>query len=110
MLETADFVIRQDDTAPRMIGDLVDGQGTPVDVTGATVHLHLHGLTVEGDMDLTAAVDEETPGRVYHDWVAGDTDVAGIYAGEWQVTYTNAQIETFPNAGWFLVEVREQLA
>jgi hypothetical protein len=48
--------------------------------------------------------------RVYYDWVAGDTDSAGYYSGEWQVTYDNGQVETFPNDGVFLVQVVEQLA
>lgn len=110
MLEVADFVIRQDDTAPRLYSDLTDGAGNAVDVSDATVRLHLHGLTVASDLDLAAGNDPEVDNRVFYDWQEGDTGDAGYYAGEWQVTYTNGQVETFPNSGWFLMQVVEQLA
>jgi hypothetical protein len=112
MFEPADFVIRQDDTAPRLYADLTDAAGSPVVVTGADVELHLHGLTVDDEKSLVAAVDGavDDHNRVYYDWVAGDTDSAGYYSGEWQVTYDNGQVETFPNDGVFLVQVVEQLA
>jgi hypothetical protein len=111
-VETADFVIRQDDTAPRLFADLTDGNGNPVTVTGSTVRLHLHPLTSElgVDLDLAAFVDPDVANRVYYDWSADDTQYAGYYGGEWQVTYANTQIETFPNQGWFLVNVVAQLA
>lgn len=111
MQEAAEFVIKQGDTAPRLVGELIDGDGNAVNVHGAAVALHLHGLTVENDTSKTAVVLAGDPSStVYYDWAAGDTDDAGYYAGEWQVTYSNGQIETFPNGGVFLLQVEEQLA
>ena len=108
MFEPADFVIRQGDTAPRIIGTLTDGNGDPVDVSGGTARLHLHGLTVDNDMDLNAEVGDENV--VFYDWQTGDTTEPGYYSGEWQVTMANGQIQSFPNDGVFLVQVAEQLA
>lgn len=112
IFEPADFVIRQGDTAPRMSGTLTDGTGQPVDVTGGTVELHLHGLTVDNDMSLTASIDEDADDGnvVYYDWTSSDTFNPGHYSGEWQVTFENGQIQTFPNDGVFLVQVAEQVA
>lgn len=111
-MEAADFVIRQGDTSPRIVGTLTDGAGAPIDATGGSVQLHLHGLTVANDLDLTGVVDEESENGnvVYHDWAAEETLLAGYYSGEWQVTYDNSQIETFPNAGVFLVQIVDQVA
>lgn len=110
--EPADFVIRQGDTAPRITGTLTDGAGDPVDVSGSTVLLHLHGLTVVNDLVLTASLDGDAPDDnvVYYDWEAGDTDEVGYYSGEWQVTFGSGQIQTFPNDGVFLLQVAEQVA
>lgn len=112
MYEPADFVIKQGDTAPRITGTLTDGSGDPVDVSGSTVLLHLHGLTIENDISLPASIDVDAPDKnvVYYDWETGDTDEAGYYGGEWQVTYGSGQIQTFSNYGVFLVQVAEQIA
>lgn len=111
LYEAADFVIRQGDTAPRIIGTLTDGAGAPVDVTGGTVNLHLHGLTVANELDFTASLDGDAADNnvVYYDWQEGDTDDAGYYSGEWEVD-VDGQTQTFPNDGVFLVQVTEQLA
>jgi hypothetical protein len=112
LYEPADFVIRQGDTAPRLTGTLTDGNGDPVVVTGSDVLLHLHGLTVENDLILTGAVDEDAvdDNGVYYDWEPEDTEEAGYYSGEWQVTFVNGQIQTFPNDSVFLIQVSEQVA
>lgn len=112
LYEPADFVIRQGDTIPRLTGTLTDGNGDPVDVTDATVLLHLHGLTVENDLVLNAEIDGDADDDnvVFYDWATEDTEEAGYYSGEWQVTFDNGQVQTFPNDSIFLVQVAEQVA
>ena len=38
-------------------------------------------------------------------WQTGDTDTAGTFQGEFEVTYTSGEIETFPNDGYIGIEV-----
>jgi hypothetical protein len=102
--ETADFVIRQGDTAPRLSQEL------PVDdLTDADVRLHLHGLTVVDDRDLEAEVDDDGS-TVFYDWAPEDTELAGYYSAEWQVTFADGKVQTFPSGGVYLVQVVEQVA
>lgn len=104
--ETADFVIRQGDTAPRFSQEL------PVDdLTDAEVRLHLHGLTVADDRNLEAEVDDSGDGStVFYDWQPEDTELAGYYSAEWQVTFSDGKVQTFPSGGVYLVQVVEQVA
>jgi hypothetical protein len=48
-------------------------------------------------------------GVVQYDWQTGDTDTVGIYYVEFQVTYSDSSIETFPNSGNEVVSVVRQL-
>lgn len=111
--EPADFVIRQGDTAPRISQPLTDPiTGAPVEAFGAEVRLHLHGLTIVDDRDLTGATDPlaESGNVVYYDWTTDDTQLAGYYSAEWQLTFGDGRVQTFPNIGVFLVQVVEQVA
>jgi len=55
-------------------------------------------------------VNPGTSGVVQYTWAAADTDTAGEYRAEVQVTYATGVIETFPNRGFFRVIVTEDLA
>jgi hypothetical protein len=46
---------------------------------------------------------------VRYDWSADDTDTIGSYQAEFEVTYADASIETFPNDGYIRVEIIDDI-
>ena len=45
------------------------------------------------------------PGAVHYEWGTGDTDTAGTYSAEWEVTYSGGGVATFPDDGYLTVNV-----
>jgi hypothetical protein len=41
--------------------------------------------------------------------VGADTNTAGTYYGEVEVTYADNTVETFPNNGYFTIIIKEDL-
>jgi uncharacterized protein YfaS (alpha-2-macroglobulin family) len=94
------FTIKQFDTSPSIRATLKDAAGTPVLLNGATVQIVVK--TLDGVVVIEEPMTITTPlaGGVEYDWQTGDTSVAGTYFVEFEVTYTDLSIETFPNDGF----------
>jgi predicted phosphodiesterase len=99
-----DFYIKQHDTYPPLSA-IIARDADVVDLTGATVQFHM-GDVVDSEAEI---VDAEN-GRVRYVWVEGDTDTAGSYRAEFEVTFSDGAIETFPQGGYVSVFIREDLA
>jgi hypothetical protein len=108
----ADFFIKTSDTAPSIAATLTDYAGTAVSLSGATVHVILRPFDGETSLYAEANNDDTggaTVGHVSYDWETEDLDTAGPYYGEWQVTFADASVETFPNDGYFTVAIIDDL-
>lgn len=107
----ADFYIRVGNRLPEIQATLTDTAGVPVDLTGLPVVFHMRpvGVTVA---KITAAATLVTPvaGVVKYTWVAGDTDTAGSYWAEWEVTFGDGRTQTFKDPGYTSICVTEALA
>lgn len=58
-----------------------------------------------------AAVFVDRPtGKVRYDWTLGDTDTAGRFHGEFEVTDASGKKLTVPNDGYFAVNIVADLA
>ena len=84
--------------------------GSVIDLTGATVkfYMSLHGesvLTVDADCNVSDAEN----GEVEYTWIAADVDTAGLFEGEFVVTFSSGKIETFPNDQFLFIEIVEDL-
>ena len=102
-------VLKQGDTAPSVTAVLEDASGTPVDINGGFVRfLLVDAFTrlplIEADAN-NDQVDGDTTGNVSYDWVEGDTDTPGSYRGEFEVSFADLTIESFPNGGVIDVEI-----
>ena len=104
------FYIKQNDTVPSLRAALENGSGTAVDLTGATCQFHMRGIGATSvTVDATAQIVNEATGIVQYNWVADDTDTVGSYQAEFEVTYSDGTIETFPNNGYIRVEITDDI-
>lgn len=103
------FNIKQNDTSPSLQATLKDAQLVPVNITAATVKLHMKSLDGVVKINETMTITDALNGVVQYDWQAGDTDTVGTYYVEFQVTYADASVETFPNNGNLVVSVVREL-
>ena len=103
------FTIKQNDTSPSLGATLKDAQSTAVSLVGATVKLHMNSLDGVVKVNQTMTVTDAENGVIQYNWQAGDTDTVGAYYAEFQVTYVDGSVETFPNDGNLVVSVVKEL-
>jgi Rib/alpha/Esp surface antigen-like repeat protein len=104
------FYIKQNDTVPSLRAALENGSGTAVDLTGATCQFHMRPLgSTTITVDAVAQIVNEATGIVQYNWIAADTDTIGSYQAEFEVTYPDGTIETFPNNGYIRVEITDDI-
>lgn len=104
------FRIKTNDTSPKLGVTLKDADGNVVSVAGGSARFHMkaYGATTL-KIDAAATITDATNGKVEYVWSASDTDVAGTYYGEFEITYGDASVETFPNKGYFTIIIQEDL-
>ncbi len=114
-----DFSIKTGDTSSSIYATLEDDTGTAVDIQAATVRFKLGPLTggtlvVAADAtnaQIGAGTVDGSTGDVVYNWgtLGAVPGTAGWYRGEWEVTFTNGAIQTFPNDGYMIVAIGEDL-
>jgi hypothetical protein len=105
------FSIKQNDTAPALQASLFDASGAALDLSGASARFHLRkrdGTTTL--IDAAATIVTASPAVVSYSWAAGDTDTVGEYEAEFEITYADSTVETFPNRGYILVRIWDDIA
>jgi hypothetical protein len=111
----ATYVVKKGDTAPVVSDTLEDSTGAAVNLTGATVHWHMTSwdrqtVVVNGTAAGPGGGAFDATGYVQYTWQAADTAAAGTYRGEWEVTFAGGAKETWPNDGWAIVYIPQDLA
>lgn len=105
------FYIKQNDTSPAMLATLQDADGNAINLTGASVRFHMRTIgSSQTTVDAAATVVTAASGIVRYAWDAADTATVGSYQAEFEVTYSDASIETFPNDGYIRVEIKADIA
>jgi Rib/alpha/Esp surface antigen-like repeat protein len=104
------FYIKQNDTVPSLRAALENGSGTAVDLTGATCQFHMRSIGATAvTVDAVSQIVDEATGIVQYNWIAADTVTVGSYQAEFEVTYPDGTIETFPNNGYIRVEITDDI-
>ena len=85
----ATFSIKRGDTSPALRYAL---QPTSIDLTGATVVFNVRGLLNRAPASIVTA----SPPVVEYQWQTGDLDSVGLFLAEFEVTYPDGRVETFP--------------
>lgn len=108
-----DFVLRQGDHGQLIAATLRDQDDEPQNISGADIRLKM--APIEGGLavlDVEASndqVDPATTGQVSYEWQASDTVTPGHYLAEWEVTFVDDSVVTFPNAGYVHILITPQL-
>jgi len=105
------FNLKQNDTSPSIQTTLLDGNGLPVDISG-NLGVTFHMRNSEGTViiDTAATVVTAASGIVRYDWDAADTATSGTFQAEFEVTYSDGKVETFPNASYIQVIITDDIA
>ena len=103
------FSIRKNDTSPSLQALLKDADSNPIDLTGANVRFHMKAIGGAIKVDAAMTIVDQNNGTVRYDWNTGDTDTVGTYEVEFEVTYSDGAIETFPNKGSLALNVTKEL-
>jgi hypothetical protein len=62
------------------------------------------------DSDAAVTVEDSVNGQVKYEFQSGDLDQDGRYRYEWEVTFGDGGILTYPSSGWEPIFVRDELA
>ena len=105
------FYIKQNDTKPVLRARLLDAAGNVVNVTGATVVFNMRvrpaGTTKVDKQACT--INTAVLGDVQYAFTATNTNTADRYEGEFQVTYSDSSVQTFPNNTYIDITVTDDV-
>lgn len=106
----SDFYWKAHDTAPTIQVQLKDSTGTPVNVTGASVKFIMKSAGGGSPkVNASGAIVDGPTGIVSYTPIGTDTDTAGTYNVEWQITYGGGAKQTFPDPGYNTLTVTADL-
>lgn len=105
----ADFNIKRNDTDPPITATLQDSNGA-VDLTGSTVKFIMKSPDNNtAKVNSPATISDAVNGQVQYFWQQGDTDTAGLFFAEWEVTLPSGKVATFPNNTFNSIMITEDL-
>ncbi len=112
----SDFTIKQGDLLPAIVGTLKTADGVVVDLTGGAVRFLMRAepgaaAVVNGACTIFDGTDPETglPAKqVQYAWTTGNTDIAGNYQGEFELT-VGGKKWSFPNKGYLSIRVTDDI-
>ena len=102
------FTIKQGNTSPGIeytLGNYAVGFGI---LAGATA---VFKMSPGGGISTVnaPAVVFNPDGVLRYAWEVGDTAEAGIYSGEFEVTFVDGSVETYPNEGYIRINITREL-
>lgn len=104
------FYIKQNDSSPIIRATLKGAGGASLNLSAATVSFRMQRSSGDTIVQGVAQIFDPAEGTVQYEWAAGDTSVAGSYLAEFEVTYADGKVETFPNLGNIQVNIAPELA
>lgn len=116
-MDDHDIEMKTGDLRPGVQATLTDNTGNPVNIAGATVRFVMatRASPREVVIDTAASNDQAgdgsdgSKGKVSYEWVDGDTETAGTFLSEFEVTYASGITQTFPTVGYKTVNFTEDL-
>ena len=109
MAVVADFTMQRHDRLPSIQATLSADLTAAASVKfimrkASTDGLWTPDFTPAAKVNATATIVTPASGVVRYDWLAIDTDTAGYYVGQWQVTWTSgSKPQTFPTTTYHTI-------
>lgn len=114
------FYLKQGDTSPAILKQMLAADGTPVNLTGAIVRFSMASKAGVNVIDRAAAavftgtlpgggVVAASDGWMRYVWTAPNTAAPGEFNAEFEVTFADGSIETAPNSGYETIHITRQL-
>lgn len=105
-----DVTLKRNDTAPFFTATCTDSAGDAVDISNSTVRFHMRDTSGAIKVDAAAEIVSGPAGTVKYEWTADDTDQAGFFQAEVEVTFADGTIRTFPTTKHALVLIVGDIA
>ncbi len=107
----ADIVIKRNDLLPLINHTLKDADGA-IDLSDSTVKFIMRAAGGGGAVKVNAAatIVSAVDGTVRYTWVGTDTDTAGNFEAEWEITDGASKPLSVPNDRHLRVVITEDLA
>lgn len=105
----SDFFLKTEDTSPALQITCQTSSGSVVNLTSATVRFIMKDDEGTEKVNAVATIVDAAAGTVKYEWVTGDTDTAGLFISEFEVTFADSTIETFPNVDYIRISITEDL-
>ena len=105
------FWIKRNDDNPSLDVALRDDRDRAVDLTGATIVFHMRN-TADDTVKISGgsvSILSATRGEVRFTFSTTNTDTAGNYEAEFQVTFVGGGVETFPNDSYIDIIISEDV-
>ncbi len=95
------FYIKKGDTAPPLRVFLRQRDGSPITLDTAVVKFHMNNGKVASG---TVTILDADLGKVEYSWQAADTDTAGSFSGEFEIT-DGGKDQTVPSNGYITIKI-----
>ncbi|WP_176222087.1 BppU family phage baseplate upper protein [Tuberibacillus sp. Marseille-P3662] len=103
------FKIKQNDTKIALKAVLENESGA-IDLTGATVRFLMSNYSrSENIIDGLGDIKDAVNGEVWYVFSYDETDQAGIFKAEFEATFSDGRIETFPTEDYLTIEIIQDL-
>lgn len=107
MASSTIFTIKRNDTK-KAIDGILKSNAAVVNLTSCTVKFIMSLASKKNavpKVKKSATIVDPLAGTVSYQWVTGDLDTKGTYDAEWEVTFLDGKVATFPDDGYLTVEV-----
>lgn len=105
-----EFFIKRNDLSPTIRVSLKDANGAYVNLNNASVLFKMQPMLGGAIVSSSAEIFDTSTATVEYDWQVGDTDTSGSYRAEFEVTYSDGKVESFPNSGFIRVEITDDIS
>jgi hypothetical protein len=104
---TMAITIKRNDTRDAIKATLSNEKGV-VDLTGCSIRF-IMARRNKIKVDKPAIIEDTLNGVVWAIFDQGDTDEVGTFQAEFEVTFPDNRIATFPNNDYLMIEIKSDL-